>query len=91
MFILDFLRNNALKKHSSKVRTCITPVKDIRTAVAFIDVEDTSFDACKKDLQAFYREHGIKGEIFFFDFRKLSDTERLITSITNIFFWPTES
>lgn len=83
MFILDFLRNNALKKHSSKVRTCITPVKDIRTAVAFIDVEDTSFDACKKDLQAFYREHGIKGEIFFFDFRKLSDTERLITSITN--------
>lgn len=83
MFIIDFLRNRALKKHGSKVHTDITPLKDIHTAVAFIDVEDTSFDACKKDIMAFYREHGIKGEIFFFDFRKIGSTERLITSITN--------
>lgn len=83
MIILDFLRNNALKKHGSKIETGITPLKDIHTAVAFIDVEDTSFDACKKELMAFYRDNGIKGEIFFFDFRKLGETERLITSITN--------
>ena len=83
MFIIDFLRNRALKKHRSQVHTNITPLKDIHTAVTFIDVEDTSFDACKQDIQAFYRENGIKGEIFFFDFRKISDTERLITSITN--------
>ena len=67
--ILDFLRNNALKKHGSKVKTGITPLKDIRTAVAFIDVEDTSFDACKQELMTFYKDNGIKGEIFFFDFR----------------------
>lgn len=83
MFITDFLRKKALKKHGSKVRTGLTPLRDIKTAVAFIDVEDTSFDACKNELMAFYREFNIKGEIFFFDFRKLSDTERLITSITN--------
>ena len=83
MFIIDFLRNRALKKHRSQVHTNITPLKDIHTAVTFIDVEDTSFDACKQDIQAFYRDNGIKGEIFFFDFRKISDTERLITSITN--------
>lgn len=83
MFVLDFLRERALKKHGSKVSTGITPLKDIKTAVAFIDVEDTSFDACKKELMAFYRENNIKGEIFYFDFRKLNDTERLITSITN--------
>lgn len=83
MFIIDFLRQNSLKKHGSKVPTGITPIKDIKTAVAFIDVEDTSFDACKNSIMAFYREHNIKGEIFFFDFRKLSETERLITSITN--------
>ena len=83
MFITDFLRNRSLKKHGSQVRTNITPLKDIRTAVAFIDVEDTSFDECKKDIMAFYRENGIKGEIFFFDFRKIGDSERLITSITN--------
>ncbi|MDO5443464.1 MAG: hypothetical protein Q4G10_07315 [Bacteroidia bacterium] len=83
MFFIDFLRQNSLKKHGSKVPTGIMPVKDVKTAVAFIDVEDTSFDACKNAIMAFYREYGIKGEIFFFDFRKLSDTERLITSITN--------
>jgi len=82
MFIIDFLRNRSLKKHGSQVRTDITPLKDIRTAVAFIDVEDTSFDECKKDIMAFYRENGIKGEIFYFDFRKIGDAERLITSIT---------
>ena len=83
MFITDFLRNRALKKHRSQVRTNITPLKDIRTAVTVIDVEDTSFDNCKKDIMAFYRDNGIKGEIFFFDFRKIGDAERLITSITN--------
>lgn len=83
MFVLDFLQERALKKHSSKVSTGITPLKDIKTAVAFIDVEDTSFDACKQELMAFYREYNIRGEIFYFDFRKLNDTERLITSITN--------
>ena len=83
MFIIDFLRNRSLKKHGSQVHTNITPLKDIRTAVTFIDVEDTSFDECKKDIMAFYRDNGIKGEVFFFDFRKISDTERLITSITN--------
>ena len=83
MFITDFLRNRALKKHRRQVRTNITPLKDIRTAVTVIDVEDTSFDNCKKDIMAFYRDNGIKGEIFFFDFRKIGDAERLITSITN--------
>ena len=83
MFIIDFLRNRALKTHGSQISTNITPLKDIHTAVSFIDVEDTSFDACKNDIMAFYRENGIKGEIFYFDFRKISDSERLITSITN--------
>ena len=83
MFIVNFLRKQTLKKHGSKVETGITPLSAIRTAVAFIDVEDTSFDACKQELMAFYRENNIRGEIFYFDFRKLNDTERLITSITN--------
>ena len=83
MFIIDFLRNNSLKKHSSKIRTSLTPLREIKTAVTFIDVEDTSFNACKNAITAFYREFNIKGDIFYFDFRKLSDEERLITSITN--------
>ena len=83
MFIIDFLRNRAIKKRGSKVQTGITAIKDIRTAVALIDVEDTSFDECKNAIMAFFREFNIKGEIFFFDFRKINETERLITSITN--------
>lgn len=83
MFITDYLRKKTLKKNGSKTETGITALESIHTAVAFIDVEDTSFDACKNAIMAFYREYGIKGEIFFFDFRKLNESERLITSITN--------
>ncbi len=80
--ILNFFRQRALKKYSSDVPTSILPVGEIHSAVAFIDVEDTSFDACKAALQAFFRDNGIKGDIFFFDFRKIGKEERLITSIT---------
>lgn len=78
-----FFRKRSLKNFASPVQTGILPLREIRSAVAFIDVEDTSFDACKLALQAFFRENGIKGEIFFFDFRKIGSEERLITSITN--------
>lgn len=81
--IKKFLRKRALKKYSSKVETKIKALSLIKTAVTFIDVEDTSFDECKESILAFYREHKIKGEIFFFDFRKITSEERLITSITN--------
>lgn len=83
MFITDFLRKQAIKKHGSKKQTCITPMKDIHSAVAFIDVEDQTFDECKNSLMAYFRERNIKLEVFFLDFRKLNETERLITSITN--------
>ncbi|MBR1573650.1 MAG: hypothetical protein IJ652_02245 [Bacteroidales bacterium] len=81
--VKDIFRRRYLRKFASEVPTGIIPISQVRSAVTFIDVEDTSFDKCKVDVQAFYREHGIKGEIFFFDFRKIDSTERLITSITN--------
>ena len=81
--ILNLFRKRSLKKYSSDVPTGIIPVEKLRSAVTFIDVEDTSFDECKHLIQAFYRDNDIKGEIFFFDFRKLGEGERLITSITN--------
>ena len=78
----DFFRRRSLAKYASTEPTQITPIREIHSAVAFIDVEDTSFDACKHALLSFFRENGIKGDIFFYDFRKLTEGERLITSIT---------
>ena len=80
--VKNLIRRQCLKKNASPVPTGITPLKDIRSAVAFIDVEDTSFHDCKNRILSFYRSHNLKGEIFFFDFRKLGEGERLITSIT---------
>ena len=77
------LRKNALKRCESHEPSGITPLSRLRSAVVLIDVEDSSFDLCKREVMAFFRENGIKGEIFFFDFRKLTEGERLITSITN--------
>jgi len=81
-FAQEFLRKRSIKKLHSTIPTGIVPLKDIHSAVIFIDVEDTSFDECKILVQSFLRDYDIKGEIFFFDFRKLGDGERLITSIT---------
>ena len=81
--MIDYLRRYALRKAASPEPTGLLPLASLRSAVVFIDVEDTSFDNCKKSLQAFFRDRGIKGEIFFIDFRRLNKEERLITSITN--------
>lgn len=81
--IKNIFRRNALKKNASTVPTQFTPLSAVKTAVTFIDVEDTTFDACKESILAFYKEQHIKGEIFFFNFRKIGSEERLITSITN--------
>ena len=78
----EFFQRQSLRKSASTEPTGMMPLSAVRSAVAFIDVEDTSFDECKNALMTFFREHGIKGEIFFFDFRKLTEGERLITSIT---------
>ncbi len=79
----NLLRRRSIRRALSADATSLMPLAKVKTAVAFIDVEDTSFNECKNALMAFYREKGIKGEIFFFDFRRLTEGERLITSITN--------
>ena len=83
MSIKEWLQQRSLRRHRSGVPTGIMPLDKVRTAVILIDVEDPSFDECKLAIQNFYRDTGIKGDIFFLDLRKLIESERLITSITN--------
>ena len=78
----ELLQRHSLKKAAHREATGLLPISAIRSAVVFIDVEDTSFNECKQAILAFFRKYNIKGEIFFFDFRKLNKDERLITSIT---------
>jgi len=78
---IGVIQRRSLRRNASPVETGILPLSRIHRAVALIDVEDTSFDLCKNRLIAFFREHNIHGEIFFLDFRKLGEGERLITSI----------
>lgn len=78
---IGIVQRRCLRRNASPVETGILPLSRIHRAVALIDVEDTSFDLCKNRLIAFFREHNIHGEIFFLDFRKLGEGERLITSI----------
>ena len=80
--ILDFFRRRSISKDASAVPTGLLPLDAIHSAVAFIDVEDTSFNECKNAILSYFKARGIKCELFFIDFRKLSEGERLITSIT---------
>ena len=80
--IKDLLRQWSLRKSASTEPTGLLPLQAVRSAVAFISVEEQDFEACKNDILAFYRTHNIKGSVFFFDFRRIEKGERLITSIT---------
>jgi hypothetical protein len=76
-FLKDFFRRRSLRKNSSTEPTGIKALRDFKSAVVFVDVEDTSFDECKGAVMSFFRENNLRGDIFFFDFRKLNDGERL--------------
>lgn len=80
-FIKNYFRKRSLRKHSSTVSTGIVPLADIRSYVAIIDVEESTFDPCKTAIMNFFRAHNIKGCVFFQDFRKIGSEDRLITSI----------
>lgn len=78
---IGIIQRRSIRRNASKVPTGILPLSKIRRAVALIDVEDTSFDHCKNLILSFFRSHNIHIEIFYLDFRRLGEGERLITSI----------
>ena len=78
---ISIVRRRSLRRGASKVPTGILPLSQIHSAIALIDVEDTSFDQCKNLILTFFRRYNIHIELFFLDFRRLGEGERLITSI----------
>ena len=79
--ILDKFRKRKLRKFASDVPTSLLKMSEIKTANVVIDVEEAGFDLLKEDILAWGRSHGIKINIYFFDFRKLGTNELLLTSI----------
>ena len=80
-FVKNIFRKRSLKKHCSDVPTEILPLNQIKSYVAVIDVEDSTFDACKTNIMNYFRGMDIRGAVFFQDFRKIGSEDRLITSI----------
>ena len=82
-FLKRAFRKRYLRKYSSSVPTSLLPLSKLSSAVAFVDATKIDFEESKNALMAFFKANKLKGEIFFFDFRKIDDEERLITSINN--------
>jgi hypothetical protein len=80
-FVKTLLQKNCLKRNASTVPTEFLPLRKAKSYVAVIDVEDTSFDACKTSIMNYFRSKDINGSVFFQDFRKIGSEDRLITSI----------
>ena len=79
--IKDYFRKRKLRKFISTEPTSLLPLSAIKTANVVIDVEEPGFDILKEDILAWGRSEGIDVNIYFFDFRKLSKDELLLTSI----------
>ncbi len=80
-FVKNIFRKRSLKRHASSIPTGILPLTQIKSYVAIIDVEDTSYDTCKSAIMNYFRSMDIRGSVFFQDFRKIGSEDRLITSI----------
>jgi len=83
-FIKNYYRRQYLRRFASDIQTGIMPMSKVRSAATLIDVQDPHFDELKAAIQAFYREYGlngVKGEILFFDLRKVESKERLLTGV----------
>ena len=81
--IRNYLRARTRKRLRSPRETGLVPLGQIRSAVVLIDADDPSFDACKRAVDAFLRDRGIKGQLIYLDLRKIGKQEILTTSITH--------
>ena len=79
--ILNIFRQKRLAKFISKVPTGFIPLSAISSVNVVIDVEEPDFDKLKEDIMAWSSQVGLKTNIYFFDFRKISKDELLLTSI----------
>ena len=79
--ILNILRKKRLAKYASSIPTGLLPLSAISSVNVVIDVEESDFDKLKEDIMAWSRQVGLKTNIYFFDFRRLSKDELLLTSI----------
>ncbi len=79
--IKNIFRKRKLKKCISNVPTGFIPMDEIRRVNVVLDAEDTGVDALKDDILDWGKHNSLKVSIFYFDFRKLSKEDQLITSI----------
>jgi hypothetical protein len=79
--ILKIFRKKRLAKFANNIPTGILPLSDISSVNVVIDVEEPGFDNLKDDILLWGRQKGLKINIYFFDFRKISKDELLLTSI----------
>lgn len=79
--IRKIFRKKRLARYSSDVQSGIIPLSAISTVNVVIDVEEPGFETLKDNILAWGKQMGLKINIYFFDFRKLSKDELLLTSI----------
>ena len=82
-FIKNIFRRRYLKRWGSASATGLMPLSRIHSAAILIDAEDKDCDDCKAAVLAYFRNKGIKANIFFFDFSKKSEEDLQITSLNN--------
>lgn len=81
--IRNYIRRKRVEKYASDVVTGLIPTSEIRSVNVVVDVEEPGFDQLKDAILAWGRTAGVKLNLYFFDFRRLSKDELLLTSITN--------
>ena len=79
--VKNFFRRRKIRRLSRAVPTGLLPLSDIRTVSVIIDVEETGYDVLKEEILAWGHSCGKELDIYYFDFRKLSKNELLLTSI----------
>lgn len=80
-FIKNSLRARTLRRYGYKEATGLRPVTALHTAAVLLDVQNPDFETLRKTVLDWLKAHGIKPELYFFDFRKIDKEEMLLTSM----------
>jgi len=83
--IKNSLRARTLRKYAYKKATGLRSLSEVRAAAVLMNVETPGYEPLKQRVTDWFKNYGIRTELYFFDFRKLEKEELLLTPMKTTF------
>ncbi|MGM9763379.1 MAG: DUF6913 domain-containing protein [Candidatus Cryptobacteroides sp.] len=79
--IFEYLRKRKIRKFAADIPTAMIPLKDVKSVCVLLDVDEFGFSDLNDQVTDWAKKNGLRLTVYYFDFRKLSKDELLLTNI----------